>query len=113
MDLEIFVLFTSESKAIELFQLKKGMFSRIRASIKVKELAELAVVTFAGYSMLDFVGNHFVFGTICSGPSMEPTINKSGDGVIVRCTQDFNVGDIVVAKCPTNPKKRKCVYFVV
>lgn len=47
----------------------------------------------------------------CSGPSMEPTIN-SNDILFtdhlsaLRCK--FRRGDIVIAKCPTNPKQQIC-----
>ena len=91
----------------------KGLYNKFKGYI------ETGVTAAFMYTALDFVGNRFAFATICSGPSMEPTINKSGDGVLVHVTDEFNVGDIVVAKCPTDPKKRKshfdhlcCSYFI-
>lgn len=86
------------------------MFNRFRTFVgsdKFKAGFEFVSYSFMGFTVLDYVGNKFVFATICSGPSMEPTISKSGDGVIVRCTDNFDIGDIVVAKCPTDSKKRK------
>ncbi|KAL1505616.1 hypothetical protein ABEB36_005140 [Hypothenemus hampei] len=48
---------------------------------------------------------------LCSGPSMEPTI-YSDDILftehISTLSQTINKGDIVIAKCPTNPRQQIC-----
>ncbi|KAJ8927195.1 hypothetical protein NQ314_020471 [Rhamnusium bicolor] len=48
---------------------------------------------------------------LCSGPSMEPTI-FSDDILLTEhispITQRINKGDIIIAKCPTNPKQQIC-----
>ncbi|CAG9762762.1 unnamed protein product [Ceutorhynchus assimilis] len=48
---------------------------------------------------------------LCSGPSMEPTI--ASDDILFTehvsvLTQSMKRGDIVIAKCPTNPKQQIC-----
>eukprot|EP00112_Aurelia_sp_Birch-Aquarium-sp1_P003928 Seg1445.9 transcript_id=Seg1445.9/GoldUCD/mRNA.D3Y31 product="Mitochondrial inner membrane protease subunit 1" protein_id=Seg1445.9/GoldUCD/D3Y31 len=52
--------------------------------------------------------------TMCIGPSMEPTLNKSSDGDVV-ITEHFTSryrqlkrGDIVIAKCPSSPNTMIC-----
>ncbi|XP_030750573.1 mitochondrial inner membrane protease subunit 1 [Sitophilus oryzae] len=48
---------------------------------------------------------------LCSGPSMEPTI-FSDDVLFTEhispLTQSISKGDIIIAKCPTNPKQQIC-----
>lgn len=87
------------------------MFNRFKQTFAKhkKDIVEFCTYSFCIYAGLDFIGNHVAFGTLCSGPSMEPTISKSGDGVLVYCVDKYKIGDIVVSKCPSNPKKRK--YF--
>ncbi|KAG5898624.1 hypothetical protein JTB14_020999 [Gonioctena quinquepunctata] len=48
---------------------------------------------------------------LCSGPSMEPTINSDDILITERISplnQSIRKGDIVIAKCPTNPKQQIC-----
>ncbi|XP_023016009.1 mitochondrial inner membrane protease subunit 1 isoform X2 [Leptinotarsa decemlineata] len=55
----------------------------------------------------EYVGNLVV----CSGPSMEPTIHSEDILVtehISPLKQTIRKGDIVIAKCPTNPKQYIC-----
>ncbi|XP_056641355.1 mitochondrial inner membrane protease subunit 1 [Diorhabda sublineata] len=54
-----------------------------------------------------FVGDFVV----CSGPSMEPTLHS--DDVLLTehvstLRNKINKGDIVIAKCPTNPNQQIC-----
>lgn len=62
---------------------------------------------------LDITKTVFLFQ--CSGPSMEPTINSDDilftDHLSV-LRGKFNRGDIVIAKCPTNPKQQICKRIV-
>ncbi|XP_066152456.1 mitochondrial inner membrane protease subunit 1 [Euwallacea fornicatus] len=48
---------------------------------------------------------------LCSGPSMEPTI-YSDDILftehITALTQSIKKGDVIIARCPTNPKQQIC-----
>ncbi|CAG9828126.1 unnamed protein product [Diabrotica balteata] len=59
------------------------------------------------YCTLRF-GGDFV---ICSGPSMEPTLH-SDDVLLTKHVSPLrggiNKGDIIIAKCPTNPKQQIC-----
>ena len=84
------------------FNRVKELFNAVRA-----EGPQFVLFSFFGYTALDFIGNNVAFATICSGPSMNPTINTSGDGLFVICTKEFKLGDVVVAKSPTDSNKRK------
>mmetsp|Transcript_16842 Transcript_16842/g.19566 ORF Transcript_16842/g.19566 Transcript_16842/m.19566 type:complete len:151 (-) Transcript_16842:355-807(-) len=65
------------------------------------------------FGSLVYVVKNYVFDlTMCVGPSMLPTFNAAGDIVIVEhITPRFGtlkVGDVVLAKSPTNPRKTVC-----
>ncbi|KAJ8922697.1 hypothetical protein NQ315_007730 [Exocentrus adspersus] len=59
------------------------------------------------HCMFEYVGD-FV---LCSGPSMEPTI-VSDDILLTEhisvIRQRISRGDVIIAKCPTNPKQQIC-----
>ncbi|KAF7286509.1 hypothetical protein GWI33_004916 [Rhynchophorus ferrugineus] len=59
------------------------------------------------HCVFEYIGD-FV---LCSGPSMEPTI-VSDDILFTEhvstLRQTIKKGDIVIAKCPTNPKQQIC-----
>eukprot|EP00794_Sanderia_malayensis_P016693 gene16693-18387_t len=52
--------------------------------------------------------------TMCLGPSMQPTLNNKSDGDIVitehisRKYHNLKRGDVVIAKCPSNPQTMIC-----
>ena len=51
--------------------------------------------------------------TMCMGPSMLPTLNSSGDILLVdrlspRIWSDYECGEIVIAKSPTKPQQTVC-----
>ncbi|KAL0129799.1 hypothetical protein PUN28_001804 [Cardiocondyla obscurior] len=69
---------------------------------------ELACVT---YCMYKFVGDI----AVCDGPSMEPTLYTNDVLLLERISirlQRFEKGDIVVSKCPNNPKENICKRIV-
>ncbi len=73
---------------------------------------EFAAQTAAIYVGITFIGHEFGYITICTGPSMLPTINTSGDLVIVdrisqKLGRQYEIGDVVVATCPNDPRKSK------
>jgi inner membrane protease subunit 1 len=71
--------------------------------------AYLITVTF-------IVVNQAVVGvTHCSGPSMEPTLKRSGTLTFIDrfsysvLDKDFEKGDVVILISPTDPRKSKCI----
>lgn len=51
----------------------------------------------------------------CSGPSMEPTLYTNDVLLMERISvrlQRLEKGDIVISKCPTNPKQNICKRIV-
>lgn len=70
-----------------------------------KKFAPLGGLAISG---LVWAPEHFAFGTVCPDSSMAPIVIKN-DGVLVKCTDNFKAGDIVVTKCPTDAKKSKWV----
>ncbi|XP_008549713.1 mitochondrial inner membrane protease subunit 1 [Microplitis demolitor] len=56
---------------------------------------------------LKYVGDF----TVCNGPSMEPTIHTNDilftEHISPRCDK-LSKGDIIIAKCPTNPRENIC-----
>ncbi|XP_065158085.1 mitochondrial inner membrane protease subunit 1 [Atheta coriaria] len=77
-------------------------------------LSKLAGVT--GYAIQYYCIAHCTFEylgdlVMCSGPSMEPTIYSDNILFTEHLTPLFRRlerGDIVIAKCPTNPKQQVC-----
>ena len=58
-----------------------------------------------------YVVRHYVFDIMsCVGPSMLPTMNASGDLVLISCHRRYNYqrGDVVVAQSITNPRHKVC-----
>ncbi|KAJ8953803.1 hypothetical protein NQ318_006650 [Aromia moschata] len=81
--------------------MRKFIFSTIGSVGYIIKYGCVAHCTF------EYVGD-FV---MCSGPSMEPTI-YSDDILLTEhisaLTQRISRGDIIIAKCPTNPKQQIC-----
>ncbi|ERL94499.1 mitochondrial inner membrane protease subunit 1 [Dendroctonus ponderosae] len=81
--------------------MKKGLFKLLGS---LGYLVQYGCVVHCTFEYLgDFV--------LCSGPSMEPTI-YSNDILFTEhlsaLTQTIRKGDIIIAKCPTNPKQQIC-----
>ena len=58
-----------------------------------------------------YVVRHYVFDVMsCVGPSMLPTMNTSGDLVLISCHRRYHYqrGDVVVAQSITNPRHKVC-----
>lgn len=81
-----------------VLQLARFMFKVIRGFV------QCACVTYCVYG---YVGDIVV----CSGPSMEPTLYTDDVLLMERISvrlQRLEKGDIVISKCPTNPKQNIC-----
>lgn len=68
-------------------------------------------------AILAFMHVNSEFGvnfTWCVGPSMTPTINEHGDAILIDMwsyevmDEEYKVGDVVVARCPTDRNKTVC-----
>lgn len=58
-----------------------------------------------------YVVRHYLFDIMsCVGPSMLPTMNASGDLVLISCHRRYSYqrGDVVVAQSITNPRHKVC-----
>ncbi|KAL6437921.1 hypothetical protein ACFW04_004318 [Cataglyphis niger] len=63
------------------------------------------------YCVYEYVGDIVV----CNGPSMEPTLYTNDVLIMERISvrlQRLKKGDIVISKCPTNPKQNICKRIV-
>ncbi len=95
-------------------------FARERINkIDRKEVSLFVKDTTLFYLTLVFVGGGFVGSvTVCSGPSMLPTINNDGDVAIIDrfspyvLGRAYRKGDVVVSICPNDPNKCKFLWLV-
>ncbi|XP_032677289.1 mitochondrial inner membrane protease subunit 1-like [Odontomachus brunneus] len=74
----------------------------------VRGFVQCACVTYCAY---EYVGDIIM----CAGPSMEPTLYANDILFVERISvrlQRLNKGDIVISKCPYNPKENICKRIV-
>ncbi|XP_029177599.1 mitochondrial inner membrane protease subunit 1 isoform X2 [Nylanderia fulva] len=74
----------------------------------IRGFVQCACVT---YCVHEYVGDIVV----CNGPSMEPTLYTNDVLLMERISvrlQKLEKGDIVISKCPTNPKQNICKRIV-
>mmetsp|Transcript_11847 Transcript_11847/g.16059 ORF Transcript_11847/g.16059 Transcript_11847/m.16059 type:complete len:186 (-) Transcript_11847:48-605(-) len=78
----------------------------------VREVWERGLIMLKFGCFVNVFHNYVGQITVCEGPSMLPTLSPSGDIVLAECLTihkgDISKGDVVVATCPTDPKKLVC-----
>ena len=87
------------------------MFNRFRHTV-IRHKFDIKI--FVGATSAIFFYQQFIGQlTLCIGPSMEPTFDQHGETAYVQklpyiLGKKFEKGNVVVAVCPTDPKKRIC-----
>ena len=77
-----------------------------------REIVKHGPMAFKMGCLVNVIHNYGAHVTMCLGPSMLPTLNRSGDFVLVEqlsvMADNIRRGDIVISKSPTNPRHTVC-----